>query len=287
MFKASILLAGVGAFVCWGFGFMKRVTVIGTYFLCVVALFIGVINLENVQAASKSQKARALIRAYPSVISNYDGRFLIFRDGSKLLFDDGRKKGFSARLNNPDIEDMFYARYRFGGGGRRAGVNQDPGRVRNQALFYKLYGTCRYSGRCRNLSCRPKGRIIRIPWLRKFGGTSISVTTRFGIASKLRRISRALEKLPLSYKKYLVPSAGGYVKRCIAGTRRLSVHSFGAAIDLAYSAKSYWRHSQKSSGKMPAKIIRIFERYGFIWGGNWYHYDGFHFEYRPEFRYLR
>src|SRR5262245_1812136 len=25
-----------------------------------------------------------------------------------------------------------------------------------------------------------------------------------------------------------------------------------------------------------------FEKYGFIWGGHWYHYDTMHFEYRPE-----
>ena len=31
-----------------------------------------------------------------------------------------------------------------------------------------------------------------------------------------------------------------------------------------------------------AKIVEIFERHGFIWGGKWYHYDTMHFEYRPE-----
>ncbi|MBP9613702.1 MAG: M15 family metallopeptidase, partial [Sulfurospirillum sp.] len=24
------------------------------------------------------------------------------------------------------------------------------------------------------------------------------------------------------------------------------------------------------------------EKYGFVWGGRWYHYDTMHFEYRPE-----
>nr|WP_310556777.1 M15 family metallopeptidase [Flavobacterium sp.] len=33
---------------------------------------------------------------------------------------------------------------------------------------------------------------------------------------------------------------------------------------------------------MPQKIVAIFEKYGFIWGGNWTHYDTMHFEYRPE-----
>ena len=30
-------------------------------------------------------------------------------------------------------------------------------------------------------------------------------------------------------------------------------------------------------------IVKVFEKYGFIWGGRWYHYDTMHFEYRPEF----
>ena len=34
--------------------------------------------------------------------------------------------------------------------------------------------------------------------------------------------------------------------------------------------------------RVPAAIVEIFERHGFIWGGKWYHYDTMHFEYRPE-----
>jgi hypothetical protein len=29
-------------------------------------------------------------------------------------------------------------------------------------------------------------------------------------------------------------------------------------------------------------VIRIFESFGFIWGGKWRYYDTMHFEYRPE-----
>jgi hypothetical protein len=34
--------------------------------------------------------------------------------------------------------------------------------------------------------------------------------------------------------------------------------------------------------QIPLEIVKIFEKYGFIWGGRWYHYDTMHFEYRPE-----
>ncbi|MEK7661051.1 MAG: M15 family metallopeptidase, partial [Pseudomonadota bacterium] len=62
------------------------------------------------------------------------------------------------------------------------------------------------------------------------------------------------------------------------------------AIDLNSSYGEYWRwQKDKSKGirynnRMPMEIVRIFENNGFIWGGRWYHYDTFHFEYRPEFR---
>jgi D-alanyl-D-alanine carboxypeptidase len=34
--------------------------------------------------------------------------------------------------------------------------------------------------------------------------------------------------------------------------------------------------------KIPLEIAAAFEKHGFIWGGKWYHFDGMHFEYRPE-----
>jgi hypothetical protein len=30
------------------------------------------------------------------------------------------------------------------------------------------------------------------------------------------------------------------------------------------------------------EIVKIFEKYGFIWGGKWFVFDNMHFEYRPE-----
>ena len=34
--------------------------------------------------------------------------------------------------------------------------------------------------------------------------------------------------------------------------------------------------------RMPLEIVEAFEHEGFIWGGQWAHYDTMHFEYRPE-----
>jgi len=34
--------------------------------------------------------------------------------------------------------------------------------------------------------------------------------------------------------------------------------------------------------RIPAAIAEVFERFGFIWGAKWYHFDTMHFEYRPD-----
>ena len=91
--------------------------------------------------------------------------------------------------------------------------------------------------------------------------------------------------------KPFVTGASTFNWRPIAGTRRLSPHSFGIAIDVCVGKSDYWRWSNRGAGesdtiaycnRMAAELVRIFERHGFVWGGRWYHYDTMHFEYRPE-----
>jgi hypothetical protein len=66
------------------------------------------------------------------------------------------------------------------------------------------------------------------------------------------------------------------------------MHAFGAAIDINAKFGNYWLWSKRPDGavvwrnQIPQKIVEIFERHGFIWGGRWYHFDSLHFEYRPE-----
>ena len=84
---------------------------------------------------------------------------------------------------------------------------------------------------------------------------------------------------------------GTFNWRKIAGSDRLSMHSFGITIDINTKYTNYWQWDCKCKNenttlryknKIPLKLVQIFEKYGFIWGGNWTHYDTMHFEYRPE-----
>jgi len=90
---------------------------------------------------------------------------------------------------------------------------------------------------------------------------------------------------------------GGYNWREIRGSRRMSYHSWGLAIDIQpkrlNGATIYWMwessHNDnwmlvpfKARWKPPDRVIGLFEQEGFIWGGKWAMYDNMHFEYRPE-----
>lgn len=84
--------------------------------------------------------------------------------------------------------------------------------------------------------------------------------------------------------------------RPIAGTNRRSNHSYGTAIDFIprdlKDRLTYWRWrddeeeeieiNKKNYYMPPEKVIKIFQEYGFLWGGNWALIDTMHFEYRPE-----
>ncbi len=130
--------------------------------------------------------------------------------------------------------------------------------------------------------------LVAVPW--PFGRpTSLRVTRINGVNEKLAAVIRDLQRLPPDIRSYLAHPAGGYCWRPIAGTGRLSPHSFGIAVDLGGDRVAYWRWDAEKNGgrfswhnQIPWPIVEAFERHGFIWGGKWYHYDTMHFEYRPE-----
>ena len=71
----------------------------------------------------------------------------------------------------------------------------------------------------------------------------------------------------------------------------MSAHSYGIAIDICVGFSDYWLwdNPEKSEtdsilyrNRIPAEIVHVFEKHGFISGARWYHYDTMHFEFRPD-----
>jgi hypothetical protein len=222
------------------------------------------------------ERVKLLIAAYPDTLSHADGNRLYFSDNSPPLeIDDGRKKSHADKLANADIEDMLSQIYPAGRCERNPVVNFDPGRIRSDVLMRRLFGST--AGEVRK-------HMRKIDWF----GETLQVTNRHGVADALIMVRDVIKTDP-GLLKYVKKSGGTFNWRNIAGTSRLSVHSFGAAIDLNTKYANYWRWANGKPGNVPRyenqypmKLIAIFEKHGFIWGGRWYHYDTMHFEYRPE-----
>jgi D-alanyl-D-alanine carboxypeptidase len=199
-----------------------------------------------------------------------DGAWLAqLPDGRTFPYDDGRQKSFEERLAAPDVEDTFSIRYRKGPIRAVTTPDEDPGRIRLDALFQTTY---------------PERGITHLELFGKRLAVHEKVAPAFQRVE--RRLKAALAADP-SLKPFLRDLGGTFAKRNIAGTNRPSAHSYGVSIDLNVALSHYWRWQKpaspiKWSNRVPQAIVDAFEAEGFIWGGRWYHYDTMHFEYRPE-----
>ena len=236
---------------------------------------------EAVGASAAGVIAR-LVEAYPDALAGVEGGDLIWRDGTRMAISDGKlAKSAEERISAPSIGDMLGEVYPAGAPLVAPPVGADPGRARNAAFFVKLYGDCHKGGGVANL--------VDVVWLPSHGAKRVKMTARHGAAAHLAAVSAQLDKLPARFDAFLVPPAGSYICRVIAGTDRTSAHGYGIAIDLSLKHAHYWRWAKPDAGgaltyhnEIPEEIVAAFEAEGFIWGGRWAHYDTMHFEYRPE-----
>lgn len=243
--------------------------------ISLILYFLIILSTEN----EIPPRVKTLMHHYPQIKEFKEG-YLIFQDKSSILYDDKEEKSFENLLNNSDVEDMFH--YNYPKGNIKIPLkNHDPGRIRNEEFFKKIYG---------NSKSEVEKNLVEINWCPTLVNQKIKVTHVNGVANKLKSISAELDKHP-EFKKYIQNIGGTFNWRFIAGTKRLSHHSFGCTIDLNVKYSDYWQwHSGSTNedialkyrNQIPVEIVEIFEKHGFIWGGKWYHYDTMHFEYRPE-----
>ena len=227
-------------------------------------LTLVLLTLADSEAADNTA-LDALVRAYPRQLAAYDATDLIWRDGTRMPLSDGQ----------PSILDQLRLRYPVGISPVALYPRSDAGRARNRAFFDKMYGNC-WRG-----EVAPS--LVPVVWLPRSWGRTVRITSINSIAQRLAEVSEELEALPSSVRRYAYPSAGTYNCRAVADTGEPSMHSWGAAIDLNSTYANYWLWPRGTpANALPAEIIEIFERHGFIWGGKWSHYDTMHFEYRPE-----
>lgn len=226
--------------------------------------------------------AQCLRAAYPGL--RVENQQIYFENGQSLpIGSRSEGKSFTQLLAAPTIADQFAYRYPLEFTVPKA--QQDAGRIRHQAFFQALYGATA------DAVAKNSVNIIWQP-----SGQSLRVNQRFGAARALENVGAQLVREP-DLVPYVAKSLGTFHFRQIAGTSRLSAHSFAIAIDfqLPTALHHYWRwagcKNEEAACPYPKnlltdtklqRIVTIFEQNGFIWGGKWAAYDSVHFEYRPE-----
>jgi hypothetical protein len=253
-----------------------------------LCILLTVLSLPaQAQTTRLSPEARrdlaALATVYPGLVTAIEvdrtGRVTaVLADGARVPYDDGRARTDRQALDDPDLKTMLAQPYPLGPVTTEPGPGFSPGRRRVQAVFFALYGHTRaeVSANCR-----------RVPFL----GQSMDFNTRYGAAQAFDRVEAELQTLVArdpGLRRHLLPASGGLVWRVVAGTNRLSAHSFAAAVDVNPKGNPYWRNLPPGTNLLavrqafPQAIVSAFEAQGFIWGGKWSEFDLMHFEYRPE-----
>lgn len=238
-------------------------------------------RIERIEATPDSAtskevdlKHRALLESYPEYIKEIEDNRLEMYDGTLITYDDKKDKDFVGRLDDCDVEDMFFTPYSLPD--PEPEYLADAGRGRSDALFQKMYG---------NSEVNVRSHLVAVEWF----GDKVLFTSVNGAADSLRVVAKELAKYP-ELKPYL-KSSGTFYWRKVRGANRMSAHSYGIAFDIAVDKSDYWLWKAKGNDELqkikyynqiPRKLVEIFQRHGFIWGGAWYHYDTMHFEYRPE-----
>jgi hypothetical protein len=252
-----------------------------------------------------SQPPQALWRAYTGAVSGFaqthDGWRFLLSNGLDIPYADGLHLGLDARLEQADLATVLSQPYVFGETPLPVAPGQEPGRFRNYELFKAAYG---------GTPNEVKRNLVLVDFL----GVGVEFNAKNGAAQALRAAAADLLTDPeaCAYVRRVAgnrlqplrgtrlkrsPNISSWNWRCIAGTQRLSAHSFGIALDLnkpGIALPSYWRwlsprrfprglEDVKALERVSWRVIGIFEKHGFIWGGKWHHFDTMHFEYRPEF----
>lgn len=239
---------------------------------------------------------------------------------SRVPCTDGKELGFFDRLESPDFASQLAIAYRVGKTelpNRR--VNDDAGRFRFDPMFKAIYGDSAEAVRQNLVQVKFLNQLV--PFNSKNGAASALSSVGIDLLKEIQHDTELRIYLKPWLTKKLNLATMTFNWRKVAPTNRLSNHSFGAAIDLndpAAEGPVYWlwelaaqrqKMIERKTGKKvrladvlktirerdssdfqptriiktPLKLVEIFERHGFIWGGKWFHFDSMHFEYRPEF----
>lgn len=244
---------------------------------------IAIFSIIILPAHAQTKMADCLMKAYPDSIKSIQNNIITFQNGKTLPIGKVSPASFTERLKNASVADQLSQTYPLTFTPPKQ--YEDAGRLRNDEFFINMYG---------GTSSAVNSNLVKVYWqpAKKY----LQFNKINGASDQLKKVGDEIANNP-ALNKYVATSLGTFNFRKIAGTNRLSAHSFGIAVDfhLPKHLHKYWRWDGcKSEDKVCPypqgilqdqnlnKIVQIFEKHGFIWGGKWASYDTPHFEYRPE-----
>lgn len=259
-----------------------RQYLIGFLYTLLIFFAPNINSQETDQLTKKHLKCLAIV--YPDFVQFFDATKTTIADKNNKPYPyDSQKhyKSFDNELEKADLYSQMRQSYPLGRLKSPPEKDSDPGRLRHTQLFMDMYG-----------KSKTEVATNLVPVLWEPCNCNLRFSEVNGAAKALEKVGKEIKQAGLS--NYVKKSLGTFNWRKISGTQRLSMHSFGIAIDfeLPKNLGRYWRwdKNHKING-FPLEIItdeklnqlvEIFEKHGFIWGGKWWHYDSIHFEFRPE-----
>jgi hypothetical protein len=250
--------------------------------------------LDDSEIQSEQKILLAFARAYPGKIDNVeflDGDWVMRVNGKLIYFANNRFLPEELREEWVDYRPFAYYAYPWKGTARErrsAYENQGEPSIGSCFLFDALYFS---AAEDESWECQVKYSFLGVKMLIHYSIEPILDVIEDHILASARidpSINEWIEELQTS------PPTGGWNWRDVRGSGNRSNHAYGIAIDLTpreYRGRvTFWQWQwlavetldSKRFYLPPEPVIKIFEDYGFLWGGNWDLYDTMHFEYRPE-----
>jgi hypothetical protein len=134
---------------------------------------------------------------------------------------------FEDLLNKADLKTQMSIPYPLGALVEPPTLNQDPGRLRYEPFFEKMYG---------NSGNEVKKQLTKVFWAPSNSYVTFSRTN--GASESLVAVGKEIMQQP-DLLSYVSKSLGTFNWRTIQGTSRKSNHSFGIAIDFELPKQSY------------------------------------------------
>jgi len=268
---------------------------------------------ENPGGASEGRRAeenrgeqvlRSLASAYPdrvSAVEYYDGDWTILVYGERFYYAGGRFLTASLRDEVNQYAPMPFYFYQAELPPWVEPTPEESARLREQTRARNT-NQLKRSSHFTDTLWRSRNRDEAWEHIKQIRFLGVQVQVHYSILVQLSLVEEQIlkaSKTNSAVRQWInnLGSAEGWEWRNIASSQNRSYHAYGAAIDLIPKSSSgleiYWLWTSAKNIEWwnvpysrrlhpPGEVIKIFESFGFIWGGKWRYYDTIHFEYRPE-----